>query len=122
MHSKCAFRGKQSIYMQSKGEIYVYVIFSLFINLPSNCGVLRLLLLFVICNDALINLRRVLITAAITITMFLFYHSKMAVILHRFVPILVHNKSMKIKSSIYSNVSLGFMENWKHNIPYCKHC
>ena len=27
VHSKCAFRGKQSVDMQSEGEIYVYVIF-----------------------------------------------------------------------------------------------
>ena len=81
-------------------------------HLPSNCRILRWLLLFLIFVYALSSLGDSVLTASITIAILLIYHRQMAVILNKFVPILVHKQSEKIKCSILKNFSrfLGELE------------
>lgn len=80
--------------------------------LPSNFKILRWLLLFLIFGYAFISLAGSVLTASITIAILLIYHRQMAVILNKFVPILVHKQSEKIKCSILKNFSrfLGELE------------
>ena len=75
----------------------------IYLHLPSHCGILRLVLPLVIFNYSLIRIKLQVIIIAVFLI--LFYYSKLAVTLHKFVPIIVYKKSMKIKCSIFKHCS-----------------
>ena len=78
----------------------------IYIHLPTDCRILRLVLPLVICNYALVNFTSgYLLLPFISLMMFLFYHSKLAIILHKFVPILVQKKVMEMKIAIFKHCS-----------------
>ncbi|GMN30942.1 hypothetical protein TIFTF001_003031 [Ficus carica] len=88
-------------FLASMVEIYLY--------LPTDCGILRLVLPLVICNYAVINSMEwsPKLMPLIFVLLILFYYSKWAIIIHRCVPILVKKKVVKMKIGLFKRFS-GF--------------
>ncbi|EXC26788.1 Ankyrin repeat-containing protein [Morus notabilis] len=80
----------------------------IYLHLPADCGILRLVLPLVICNYAVMKIYREIsfsLMLCVIFFMILCYHSKLAIILHKYVPIFVQKRVMKMKITILDRCS-----------------
>lgn len=78
----------------------------IYLHLPADCGILRLVLPLVVCNYAVSSFTHesLVLMLCLACLMVLFY-SKLAIILHKYVPIFVQKKVVKMKIAIFNRCS-----------------